>query len=75
MFSYAILCEEQSPVDSHLSVPSRSCCIAGISRSTLGKKWSALRSARQLNNLVAIIERETTSKEIDSPCYLGIHSR
>jgi hypothetical protein len=34
-----------------------------------------LRSARQLNNLVAIIERETTSKEIDSPCYLGIHSR
>jgi hypothetical protein len=41
MFSDAILCEEQSLVDSHLSVPSRSCCIAGISRLTLGKKWSA----------------------------------
>jgi hypothetical protein len=34
-----------------------------------------LRSGLQLNNLVAIIERETTSKKIDSPCHLGIHSR
>jgi hypothetical protein len=34
-----------------------------------------LRSALQLNNLVAIIEHETTSKKIDSPCHLGIHSR
>jgi hypothetical protein len=52
MFSYAILCEEQPPVDSHLSVPSRSCCIAGISRFTLSKKWSTPKeraSAEQLS--------------------------
>jgi hypothetical protein len=40
MFSYTILCEEQSPVDTYLSVPSRLYCNVGIGRLTLNQNWS-----------------------------------